>query len=114
MRAGPLAREFERIRSLVGQPIRIGSAYRTAAWNTHVGGARRSQHVQGRALDLYPPPGWTLDRFYYAIRAYAVSEASHIRGLARYPAFVHIDTRQFSGKRLACWDGHRVQAELRT
>lgn len=44
---------LERLRSLEGgRPIRIVSGYRTAATNRAVGGARRSQHLTGRAADI--------------------------------------------------------------
>ena len=53
-RAIELAAAFERIRFLYGGGIGVSSGYRTEAYNRKVGGARLSQHVQGRALDLRP------------------------------------------------------------
>jgi hypothetical protein len=113
-RAVNLAVEFERVRAVVGGPIIIGSAYRTTAYNRKVGGAERSQHCQGRALDLYPPAGWTVHRFYEAIRAIAKERGSHLFGLGLYPTFVHIDTRPRPAHgRLILWEGTRAWAEVK-
>jgi uncharacterized protein YcbK (DUF882 family) len=47
-----LVEVLERIRALDGRPLRIVSGYRSPETNTAVGGAPRSQHVQGRAADI--------------------------------------------------------------
>lgn len=84
-RAIRLAVEFERIRTHVGAPIVVGSAYRTPAHNAAIGGAVRSQHVEGRALDLYPPAGWTMDWFFAVIRSIALRDDSGISASAGIP-----------------------------
>ena len=43
---------FEPLRDWVGGPIKINSFYRSTALNEAIGGSGRSQHCQGRALDL--------------------------------------------------------------
>lgn len=111
-RAVVLAREFEMVRALVGGPVTIGSAYRTPAHNRAIGGSRESQHCEGRALDLYPPTGWTLLRFYRVIREWAGNEDSAIGGIGQYPRFVHIDIRPLGDDgRLTVWRGARAWAE---
>lgn len=95
-----LADVFEDIRSLCGdKPITVISGYRTPEWNKRVSGARLSQHVQGRALDLNPPKGYILDEFYNLIRAN--SKKFGIYGLGKYITFVHVDIRL--SNRLAVW-----------
>ena len=103
-----LARAFEAIRAVVGRPILVLSAYRTREHNRRVGGARNSQHIYGRALDLGTPTGWTRDQFYQVIRG----EAKHagIRGLGKYSWGVHIDIRE--SERLIVWQGARAWAEV--
>jgi len=113
-RARRLALEFERIRAAVGLPIVIGSAYRTPAHNRLVGGAALSQHVEGRALDLYPPKGWTLERFYRVVRAVVDDPDCTVYGLGKYPRFVHIDIRPAPAHgRLVLWQGARSWAEVK-
>jgi hypothetical protein len=111
-RAIPLAREFEWIRRLLGhKPIVIGSGYRTPEWNRAVGGARNSQHKEGRGLDLYPPSGATVIDVETVVLARARSGSSLIRGIGQYPTFTHIDTRPSPG-RLIRWRGGRAWAEV--
>jgi len=43
---------FEPLRDWVGGPIKINSFYRSTELNTAIGGSNRSQHCQGRALDI--------------------------------------------------------------
>lgn len=114
-RAVTLAAEFEAVRALVGRPVRIGSAYRTPAHNKAIGGAARSQHVEGRALDLYPPTGVSVQQLYDLVRARAREEASAIYGIGKYPTFVHMDVRppRPDGK-LTVWAGVRAWAEVKT
>ena len=94
-RALILAREFEAIRTACGDsPITISSAYRTAATNEAAGGASRSQHLFGRALDLLPPAGMEYEEFYQKCLTVA-RERGIIKGIGRNVknGHVHIDTR---------------------
>jgi uncharacterized protein YcbK (DUF882 family) len=101
-RAIELAEIFEVIRMSFGsKPIIILSAYRTPSWNKKIGGARNSQHLEGRALDISPPDGVTASEFYKVIKEMAPS--LHIHGLGKYKTFVHIDTRPTTG--IAYWAG---------
>ena len=43
---------FQPLRDAFGFPIYVSSGYRSAELNTAIGGSRRSQHMEGRALDL--------------------------------------------------------------
>jgi len=43
---------FEPLREWVGGPIKINSMYRCEALNQAIGGSSKSQHCQGRAIDL--------------------------------------------------------------
>jgi uncharacterized protein YcbK (DUF882 family) len=105
-RAVELAALFEAIRAECDdRPIAVTSAYRTPAYNRRIGGARLSQHVEGRALDLKPPKGMGIAEFYRRIRALA-DRLDTLKGLGRYRTFVHVDTRPAS--RLAVWSGTGV------
>lgn len=103
-RAARLAAVFEIIRQACGnRPIPILSAYRSPAYNRAIGGARHSQHVEGRALDLRPPAGWTVDRFYAVIVGLAQGDVPDVRGIGKYRTFVHVDIRPTT--LLARWNG---------
>lgn len=103
-RAVELADLFERFREWCGGgPLVVLSGFRTPAWNAHIGGARKSQHVQGRALDL-TRPGWPIERLHRAARAFAATEEG-LGGVGYYPGFLHLDTRP--GDRLVVWHGSR-------
>ena len=43
---------FQPLRDAFGCPIFVSSGYRSADLNRAIGGSNRSQHVEGRALDL--------------------------------------------------------------
>tara|TARA_Y100000356_G_scaffold115051_1_gene103911 strand:- start:114 stop:575 length:462 start_codon:yes stop_codon:yes gene_type:complete len=43
---------FEPLRKWVGGPIKINSFYRSVALNEAIGGSSRSQHCEGRAIDI--------------------------------------------------------------
>jgi uncharacterized protein YcbK (DUF882 family) len=104
-RCGKLAIMFENIRSLYGKPIIVLSAYRTKAHNKRVNGAPNSQHLHGRALDLKPPEGITLDRFYKDIKHFA--QIFGIHGIGKYQTFIHVDIRPI--ERIAYWNGIGVK-----
>ena len=86
------------IREHFGKPVHITSGYRTAAHNTAVGGSKSSQHLLGRAADL-----WVEGTIVEAVAAYAESLLPGRGGIGRYPkdakhptrttGWVHIDTR---------------------
>lgn len=63
-----LAAFLEDVRSLIGRPIHINSAYRSPAVNASVGGSKTSQHCLGLAADLRVN-GMTPDQVVRAIRA---------------------------------------------
>lgn len=110
-RAVELAEVFEAIRAVCGhQSLTVLSAFRTPEHNRAIGGARHSQHVQGRALDLRPPTGWTVARFHARIRELQPS-LPLLRGIGRYVAagFVHVDTRP--SDRLVAWNGGDAQKD---
>jgi len=108
-RAVELARAFERIREICGFPLIVNSGYRSAVYNDRIGGAVKSQHVEGRALDLCPVQG--AKRGLQSLRE-AAGQARReglIRGIGVYSGFVHVDTRP--GK-AATWSGSRTPIDL--
>ena len=102
-RARRLGGMFESFRAaLGGDPIRIGSAYRTPAWNRRWGGSARSQHLYGRALDCYPPAALFIGEFRERAKAFALAD-DRIGGIGFYRWGVHLDIRP-RGTRLTVWN----------
>ena len=108
-RAIILAEMFELIRSsFEDKPIQVLSAYRTSEWNKKIGGARNSQHIEGRALDLRPPNGVTVDEFYKVIKELA--PLTYIKGIGKYGTFVHIDIRPIN--HIVYWNSNAPKDSL--
>lgn len=68
------------------RPIQINSGYRSPDYNRRVGGAPASKHLEGIAFDIGLPPSQH-EPFI------ALARKHGFRGIGRYAAFVHIDTR---------------------
>lgn len=101
-RAIQLAEIFEMIRYACGnRPIKVVSAYRSYLHNKSIGGAPKSQHLQGRALDLVPPYSYDIEEFYNVIKTLTKNTA--IKGVGKYKNFVHVDIRPTS--KVAYWFG---------
>jgi len=81
---------LQKIRDWAAAPVKINSAYRTAAYNKKVGGASSSQHLYGMAADIVVS-GKTPQQ----VAAYAQSIGAGGIGMYDGPKgkFTHIDTR---------------------
>lgn len=47
-----LVYQLQKLRDHLGLPIKIASGYRCPAHNKAIGGAKRSQHILGKAVDI--------------------------------------------------------------
>lgn len=88
-----LAIELDKIRKAWGNPIRVTSWYRPVAVNREIGGASRSQHITGCAVDICLVDGdinafenWIDDRWSGALGYGAAKKG-----------FVHLDRRNGGG-----------------
>ena len=113
-RLKPLLVAAEWIRRECGFPLHVSSGFRTEGYNRRIGGARRSQHVQGRALDLIPSVRGAVAMrkalVELEIAAVDARDAGLITGIGFYHDFVHIDTRP--GRKVT-WGGSRTNTENR-
>ena len=55
-----LADKMDTVRGLWGRPIKVSSWYRPYTVNLEVGGVSNSQHLSGRAIDVYSDYGDSL------------------------------------------------------
>lgn len=110
-RAVALAATFEHVRDLLGGvPIVILSGYRTAAYNaTLEGSAAKSQHVEGRAIDIWHPTMTPRGVYNVLTREFREGTLPLLGGIGLYKTFVHIDVRPRVPKgHLATWAGAGV------
>ena len=81
---------LEKLRSHFNSPVSINSGYRCPVHNSNVGGAKNSQHLQGKAADVVVKGVSPSE-----VHAWA-DKANPNGGVGKYNSFTHIDVR--SGK----------------
>ncbi|MGL5711955.1 MAG: D-Ala-D-Ala carboxypeptidase family metallohydrolase [Paraclostridium sp.] len=79
------ASSLDRLREVLGRPITINSWYRNKQVNDAVGGAKASDHMQGRATDI-TVSGLTPKQVYDAV----IASDFPFHKLIVYSSFVHI------------------------
>lgn len=79
--------KLQKLRTLLGKPIRITSGYRCAAYNKSIGGAQKSLHVEGMAVDIVCLSA--SERYWQKKIAYEVG----FTGIGTGSNFTHVDTR---------------------
>ena len=96
---------FEALRERLGnKPLVVLSAYRHPAYNKKIGGAPKSQHTEGRALDIRTPKGMK-PRELFDIMV-DLSNKTPIRGVGLYKWGCHMDVRP--QKRVSLWKDNGV------
>ena len=90
---GPLLLNFDaldklqELRSFIGKPFHVNSAYRSPEYNRFVGGASRSKHMEGIAFDI-SMHNHNRTEFVHLARQFGFN------GIGHYNTFTHIDSRQ--------------------
>lgn len=87
-----IAKQLEIIRTHLGMPIVINSAYRTKEYNKKVGGAVASQHLTASAVDI-SVKGCTPHYVFTIIRSLMRCGAIAGGCVILYKTFVHYDIR---------------------
>ena len=71
----------------LGRPITLNSAYRSPAYNTSVGGARNSMHVQRKAIDVQ----WGTTSVQGRVDIIQKAIDAGFTGIGTYNSFMHVD-----------------------
>ena len=74
------------LRRITGKPITINSGYRTPSYNTAIGGAKYSQHIEGTAADI-------VIENHTPEEVFKLAEYVGFNGRGLYDNFVHVDVR---------------------
>ena len=91
---GPLLLNFhaldclQELRTFIGKPFHVNSAYRSPEYNRFVGGATHSKHMEGIAFDISMNNHEDRDEFIRLARQFGFN------GIGHYSTFTHIDTRE--------------------
>lgn len=78
--------KLQPIRDHFGISVTINSGYRTESYNTKVGGAKSSYHMQGRAFDIVVEGHTPLEVAQFA-------QTLNVNRIIQYSNFVHVDSR---------------------
>jgi uncharacterized protein YcbK (DUF882 family) len=110
-----LLRMLDKIRAGIGVPVQVVSGYRTPAYNARLAKdstahqvASGSQHIEGRAADLRPTRGVTVQVLYEKVLAmHAAGELDDLGGIGIYPEsdWLHVDTFKAPDGHLRRWTG---------
>lgn len=84
---------IDEIRHRLGASVTISSAYRAEPYNTCIGGATKSQHMNFNALDWRCSTGTPADWFKVATDLRTEDPGRFNGFIKQYNTFVHIDTR---------------------
>lgn len=84
-------RVLDLLRDRLDAPIRITSAYRNKPYNTCIGGAGESMHVEFKALDFIGEGGSRPVDWARTLRSMRDDEGIFSGGVGLYPGFVHVD-----------------------
>lgn len=92
---------FEPLREYVGGPIKINSMFRCEELNRAIGGSSRSQHCEGRAIDLDDTFGYktNAEMFEYIRKNLNFDQLIWEFGDDNNPAWVHVSYIAEDGNR---------------
>lgn len=81
-----LLEKLQQLRDRTGKAVQVVSGYRTPEYNRKIGGAPRSQHMEGKAADI-KIKGMT------PAEVALLAEQIGFKGIGVYPTFTHVDVR---------------------
>jgi len=104
---------FEPLREWVGGPIKINSFFRSAELNKAIGGSSKSQHCQGRAIDLDDVYGHktNAEMFNYIKNNLDFDQLIWEFGNDENPNWVHVSYVSEDGNRRRCLKAEKVNGK---
>lgn len=104
---------FEPLREWVGGPIKINSFYRCEELNRAIGGSSRSQHCEGRAIDLDDTFGYktNAEMFEYIRNNLSFDQLIWEFGDDNNPAWVHVSYVSEDQNRLRVMKAEKVNGK---
>lgn len=94
-----LAKSLQTIRDIVNEPIHINSGYRSPNHNKAIGGSPNSQHLLGKAADIWCE-NTTEEELKDIIQGLIDDRYISEGGLGIYDTFIHYDIRGIKAR----WD----------
>ena len=104
---------FEPLREWVGGPIKINSFYRCEELNRAIGGSSRSQHCEGRAVDIDDTFGYktNAEMFEYIRNNLSFDQLIWEFGDDNNPAWVHVSYVSEDQNRLRVMKAEKVNGK---
>jgi len=104
---------FEPLREWVGGPIKINSFFRSVELNQAIGGSSKSQHCQGRAIDIDDTYGWktNAEMYHWVKENLDFDQMIWEFGTDENPDWVHISYVSQDGNRNRCLKAERINGK---
>ncbi len=106
---------FEPLRLWVGGPIKINSFYRCPKLNKAIGGSKRSQHCEGRAIDIDDTFGYktNAEMFMYIKENLDFDQLIWEFGDDKNPAWVHVSYVDKQENRNRCLKAYKENGKTK-
>ena len=106
---------FEPLRKHVNGPIKINSFYRSEELNQAIGGSSRSQHCQGRAMDLDDTYGYmsNADMYNYIKDNLDFDQMIWEFGTEENPDWVHVSYVDTDSNRKRCLKAYKENGKTK-
>ena len=106
---------FEPLRKHVNGPIKINSFYRSKELNQAIGGSSKSQHCQGRAMDLDDTYGYmsNADMYKYIKNNLDYDQMIWEFGTEENPDWVHVSYVDADSNRKRCLQAYKEDGKTK-
>lgn len=106
---------FEPLRKWVGGPIKINSFFRCEDLNKAIGGSSRSQHCEGRAIDIDDTFGHktNAEMFQYIKKNLSFDQLIWEFGDDKNPNWVHVSYVSEDGNRKRCLKAYKLNGSTK-